>query len=112
VSGGSFVVDLGAAIVKKIRNRPKAVARRKARRGEPESQVLNTAQEVSMAIDIGTRTSTNSGVAGIVAIVLIKALAAIAPDFAPPEGFEAGITAVVMYVIARFSKSPATPKAL
>lgn len=65
-----------------------------------------------MAINLGTRTSTNSGVAGIVAIVIIKALSVVAPDFAPPEGFEAGITAVVMYVIARFSKSPAEPKAL
>lgn len=31
MSAGSFVVDVVAAAVKKIRNRPKAVARRKAR---------------------------------------------------------------------------------
>lgn len=65
-----------------------------------------------MQIDLGTRTSTNSGIAGVVAIMVMSTLKYVAPDFSPPEGFEAGITALVMWVIARFSKSPSEYRVL
>lgn len=58
-----------------------------------------------------SRTSTKAGLAGIIAMGVLHAISWFASDF-PTVGLEEWITAVVMWVIARKSKTPANPGAL
>lgn len=54
------------------------------------------------------RTSTKSGIAGVVTFAILGALGHFAPEF-PTVGLEEWLTAVVMYFTARWSKTPANP---
>ena len=64
-----------------------------------------------MAIDIGTRTTTNMTVSGLVVFGVMKAISRFFPE-APTEGLEEIVAAVVAYVVGYFTKTPATPKVL
>ena len=66
---------------------------------------------MALEIDTGFRTSTNAGVAGGLAIVVIFILTLIWPEqmMNSPMGLEAGLTALFMGLVARFSKTPDNP---
>lgn len=55
------------------------------------------------------RTSTKSGISGIVTFALLLALRIFAPDLELPLSAEGWIMSAVMYVTARFSKTPKSP---
>jgi hypothetical protein len=103
------------AYERRDRNKAYRKARKKAKRGETltedEFELLQTYKERPMAIDLGTRTTTNMGVSGLVVWGVMKLISTYVPD-APTEGLEELIAAVVAYVIGYFTKTPAQPKAL
>ena len=53
----------------------------------------------------GLRTSTKSGAAGVVSFAVLAVIAQVAPEL-PTAGLEEWITAVVMYLVARWSRTP------
>jgi len=62
-------------------------------------------------IDSGWRTSTNAALAGGLAVIVISLLRYFAPEFmaSSPDGLEIGLAGVFVWLIARASKTPATP---
>ena len=114
INPGSLLVDIAHATFKKIRNRPKAVARRAekaARKAARRGDTVSQPKGAGMAIDIGTRTTTNMTVSGLVVFGVMKAISRFFPE-APTEGLEEIVAAVVAYVVGYFTKTPATPKVL
>jgi hypothetical protein len=110
-----------AAYQRRDENKAYRKARRKFKRGETltadEYEILQTYKERPMAIDTGLRTSTNTvvgtSVVGSIAVKLIELL--------PYPELVAALTtpeavilwgSVIAWVVARFSKTPAQPKAL
>jgi hypothetical protein len=61
-----------------------------------------------MAIDLGTRTTTNMTVSGLVVFGVMKLISTYFPD-APTEGLEELVAAVVAYVVGYLSKTPTNP---
>ena len=107
---------------RRAKNKAYRKARRKFRRGETltpeEFQILNETQEVVMALDLGTRTSTNALVGGtILSQVYVQVVSMIPGEGAlealllQPESI-AFFAVLLAAVVARFSKTPAEPKAL
>lgn len=86
-------------------------AKRAARNAEVSSELIPVeGEETSM----GLRTSTNAGLAGIVVNILIQVMGLVPmlSDLAASPEFAAGVTAFAMWLVARFSKTPATPGVL
>jgi len=100
VSAGGFTFDFIATGIQRLRQRRK----RKKRLRE-----LGIEDDV-MAIDLGTRTTTNMTVSGLVVYGILKAVSAYFPDF-PTDGLEEVLSAVVAYFVGRFTKSPVSPGA-
>jgi hypothetical protein len=65
----------------------------------------------AMAIDLGTRTTTNMTVSGLVVFGVMKLVSTYFPS-APTEGLEELVAAVVAYIVGYLSKSPTQPKVL
>jgi hypothetical protein len=116
---------VGRAVLAWMNNRPfseearaarkaKRAARRAKRQRQPDEAAEDFHSQLEdrpMAIDLGTRTTTNMTVSGLVVFGIMKLLSTFFPGF-PTEGLEEAIAAVVAYVVGYFSKSPANPKVL
>lgn len=64
-----------------------------------------------MAIDLGTRTTTNMTVSGAIVWGVLKLVSTYFPDV-PTEGLEELVAAIVAFVIGRLTKTPAVPGVL
>src|SRR5690606_25882776 len=94
---------------KRERRKAERQRRRAERRGEPLTRELIEPEHGEQ--EVGMRTSTNAGIAGIVVNILIQVLQwlpATAELGASPE-VAAGLTAIAMWIVARISKTPANP---
>jgi len=62
-------------------------------------------------MDTGLRTSTNAGLAGGIAVLIIWVGGMFAPESMAnaPAGLEAAITGIIMALVARFSSTPKNP---
>lgn len=134
MSAGKFVGEgITAAVLKlnpfgpegyarRDRNKAYRKARRKVRRGETltelEYEILQSHKETTMAIDLGTRTSTNALVGGgflsqlyVQAVSFIPGEGALEAFLLQPEAIAFAAVAFAT-LIARFSRTPAAPGAI
>ena len=100
-------------VVKPIRRLKEARQRRKARRNGTELSSEKVEYEVTEDSGMALRTSTGAGLAGIAVNLLMQVLQAFpaTAELATPE-VAAGLTAVVMWIVARIWKTPEKPGAL
>lgn len=106
------------AILRRERNKAFRKAHRKAKRGETlsedEYELLQTTKEAPVAIDLGTRTSTNTVVgtpilAGIyVNLVEMLPYPQLVAALTTPEAVVVAAS-VFAWIVARFSKTPTNP---
>lgn len=97
---------------KRERRKAERQRRRAERRGEPLTRELIEPEQGEQ--EVGMRTSTNAGIAGIIVNILIQVLQwlpATAELGSSPE-VAAGLTAIAMWIVARISKTPANPGVL
>lgn len=86
--------------------------RRQERRARKRGQALPAVEsEGSMAINLGTRTSTNAGVAGLAVVWACQLVEQVAPGLLGAKADDYLIVAIA-WLVARFSTTPAEPKVL
>lgn len=81
--------------------------------GGPPDEMLeefNSTEEVRkpMALDLGTRTSTNTGIAGLAVVWICQLVEQYLPGLLGANADDYLIVAVA-WLVARFSKTPASP---
>lgn len=86
-------------------------AAQKAASDAAGGEFLDFDEETTMAIDLGTRTSTNMTVSGMVVWGVLKLVSTYFPGI-PTDGLEELVAAVVAYIVGRLTKTPATPGAI
>ena len=72
------------------------------------AEEFNTEKERPMALDLGTRTSTNAGVAGLAVVWICQLVEQYLPGLLGANADDYLIVAVA-WAVARFSKTPAAP---
>ena len=88
--------------IKRLRER-RARKRRRKELGIDEGFVM----------ELGTRTSTNAGAVGIIAVIVMRVIETVTPEVATITilgmGMQELILVALTWVVARFSKTPAAP---